>query len=78
MSAPSNAAKARAQVVLPLLRQNGPLGLFSIAEEQEYWHARGLTLQQRDAAIDAFVARGWARLRIGEEGVWVELAESAR
>jgi hypothetical protein len=78
MSAAPTLSEARAAFVLAMLRRNGPFGLFTLAEEGEYRHARGLTLQQRDAAIDAFVARGWPRLHIGEEGVWVELSESAR
>jgi hypothetical protein len=63
MSAAPTLSEARAAFVLAMLRRNGPFGLFTLAEEGEYRHARGLTLQQRDAAIDAFVARGCTSAR---------------
>jgi hypothetical protein len=70
-------AEARAAFVLVMLRRNGLFGLFTLAEEKEYWHALGLTLRQRDEAIDYLVATGQMHLSVGENGVWLELGAKA-
>ena len=77
MTAPRTLTEARAAFVLAMVRRNGPFGLFTLAQEKEYWHELGLTLQQRDEAIDYLVATGQAHLSVGENGVWLELGEKA-
>jgi hypothetical protein len=73
MSAPRILAEARSAFVLAMLRRSGPFGLFTLTEEKEYWHEFGLTLRQRGEAIDHLVPTGRARLRLGANGVWLEL-----
>jgi hypothetical protein len=73
MNAPHNLAEARAEFVLAMLRRHGPFGLFTITEEKECWRELGLTLRQRDEAIDYLVATGQVHLSVGPEGVSVQV-----
>jgi hypothetical protein len=73
MSAAPTLSQTWAEFVLAMLKRNGPFGLFTLTEEREFRDEFGLTLRQRDEAIDHPVATGWAHLRAGEAGVWLEM-----
>jgi hypothetical protein len=70
MSAPHNLADARAVLVLDRLVHYGRLRL-GAHQDKLFWQEIGLTLKQRDRAIDALVSHGAAHLVPEETGIVV-------